>query len=610
MDIKTFDIKRKDQVVLHTYVLQQGDKKEDVLRLALEDACQKKISLKGADLSHTKIKGAVINGLDLSFADLSGAEIIECQANKLNLSSINGKGLLISRSELNGADFSHSNLSHATLHCSHLKKAEVGGASFNGALFNTVDLHAARTHAHASVNFDGAMLFKCNLNSIEFDNPYFRFSRLIKSNLDNTTLTLPKFHKSLIDDCSVKGLHLDGANGSYIKIKWTNIKDISIGGIDNLQKLEVDGFVYNDNKNLSKIIRDNWVSIPRFDYTDAQKSMMSALHDKNQASIDRLCTKVPRPGKQFDLMGMDLSNMDLSGLSLKGINFTGSNFTGSTLIGTDFSNSTLDGAIFNSATQKHLDCSDIKLNKTSMRNTRFTHLNMEYANVKDAVMCFVYMKDVAMVKSEMSGIKMLCSLLDKQSLFNGSQLIGATLKSMELRGGSFANASLKESEIIAVHSSYTRFAKADFTRGLIKKSDFKSVDLSSSDFSGSTLNEVVINHSKLQRVQAIGATLNSVLIENTALQGSNFTRAAMKLGGIKNCNVGGSNWENSMVDSVSITNTNVGDARNTSVAMLTCAGIKQEKAVETHTPAPMPNELKTILQGLRSKPDDFSCYSF
>ena len=601
MDKSCIEILRKDKTLLHSYALKPGDKLQDGLRLALEDACQKQISLSGADLSHKRIVGAVLNGLDLSHADLSGSLFSACQANNANLSSIKGKGLLISRSELNGANLSSADLSHGTIHKSHLKGAEIGGAKFNGALINNTNMDGVKTFQQSNVSFDGAMLFKCSLKSAILDNAYLRFSRIIKTDLDKAHFVLPKFHKSLIDDCSVNGFNLDGAFGSHIKIKRTDIKDIQISGADNLQSVEVDNFVYGESKNLTKIVNDNWVSIPHIDSSAAKLEMLEAIKAKNQFEINRLCVDIPRPGKQFDMSDSDLSSLDLTGLQLKGIDFTGSDFSNSTLTDASLSKSTIDGCLFNSSTGKQLNCAGVIMDGVSARNTRFIHLNMQYSNSKEAVLCFAYIKDVAMVNSEMNGTKILCSYLDKKSLFNDSLLIGANFKSVELRGGSFSGANLSESNLTSVHAAHTRFAKAIMEHSFVKNSDFDRTDFSSVNLSASTLNAVSIRRAKMQRLEALGATMHSVSIEESALQGSNFTRASMKLGCIKDCNVSGSNWDKSMVDTVAISNTNVSDTRNTPTEMMECAGIKQDKPDKTHKPEPMPNELKELLQGFRPK---------
>lgn len=601
MDKSSIEILRRDKTLLHSYALKPGEKLQDGLRLALEDACQKQISLSGADLSHKRIIGAVLNGLDLSNADLSGAVFSACQANNANLSSINGKGLLISRSELNGANLSSANLSHGTLHKSHFKGAEIGGANFNGALINNTNMDGVKTFHQSTVSFDGAMLFKCSLKSATLDNAYFRFSKIIKSDLDKAHFVLPKFHKSLIDDCSVNGFKLDGAFGSHIKIKRTNIKDIQISGVDNLKSVEVDNYVYGESKNLTKIANDDWMPIQGIDHSAARLEMLEAIKTKNQFEIDRLRADIPRPGKQFDMTDSDLSCLDLAGIKLEGIDFTGSDFTDSTLTDASLSKSTLDGCLFNSSTGKQLNCTGVKMDAVSARNTRLIHLNMQYSNSKEAVFCFAYFKDVAMVKSEFNGVKILCSYMDKKSLFNDSLMIGSILKSVELRGGSFAGANLSGSNLTSVHAAHTRFVKAVMEHSFVKNSDFDRTDFSSSNLSASTLNEVSFNRSKMQRLEALGATMHSVSIEQTAMQGSDFSRASVKLGCIKDCNVSGSNWDKSMVDTVAISNTNVSDSRNTPTEMLECAGIKQDRPLEAHKPEPMPNELKELLQGFRLK---------
>jgi hypothetical protein len=88
------------------------------LRLAVQAAVEKKVSLKGADLKGADLKGADLKGADLKGADLEGAYL---------------KGADLKGADLEGADLEGADLEGADLKGAYLKGADLKGADLKGA---------------------------------------------------------------------------------------------------------------------------------------------------------------------------------------------------------------------------------------------------------------------------------------------------------------------------------------------------------------------------------------------------------------------------------------------------------------------------------------------
>jgi uncharacterized protein YjbI with pentapeptide repeats len=107
-------------------------------------------NLRGQDLSHMDLRGAMLMDADLSHANLSGSDLRGANLFQADLSHAN-----LTQAHLEGAELGKANLSRANLTGAKLPHAHLNGANLVAAKLDLADLsHADLTHAlvgHASI---------------------------------------------------------------------------------------------------------------------------------------------------------------------------------------------------------------------------------------------------------------------------------------------------------------------------------------------------------------------------------------------------------------------------------------------------------------------------
>ncbi|WP_286932156.1 pentapeptide repeat-containing protein [Microbacterium sp.] len=114
------------------------------VRVAVEEAVEKRADLRGADLRGADLSGADLSGADLSGADLSGADLSDaiCLSGAY-LSGADLSGADLSGADLSGAYLSGADLSGADLSGAYLSGAYLSGAYLSGAYLSGADLRGA-----------------------------------------------------------------------------------------------------------------------------------------------------------------------------------------------------------------------------------------------------------------------------------------------------------------------------------------------------------------------------------------------------------------------------------------------------------------------------------
>lgn len=157
------------------------------IRLAVELAVEKKISLNeaslnGAFLNGAFLNGALLNGALLNKASLNGAFLNGASLNRafLNGASLNGASLnraSLNRASLNGALLTRASLNEASLNRTSLTRASLDGASLHGAFLNGAFLN-------------GALLDEASLNGASLDGAFLNGASLRR------TKGISKYHTS------------------------------------------------------------------------------------------------------------------------------------------------------------------------------------------------------------------------------------------------------------------------------------------------------------------------------------------------------------------------------------------------------------------------------
>jgi uncharacterized protein YjbI with pentapeptide repeats len=183
------------------------------------------------DLSHAKLRSALLNGINfegaiLNFADLTSADLYSANLSgaviaSAKLSAIldesDLRGAVIGDSNLTGASLGEANLTHAKLIRSNLCKAVLSGANLSYANFSKSDLSGAT--------------------------------------LDRTILVETDFTEATLKDCSIYGIsawNLRLENTKQYNLRVTRFEEPAIT-VDNIELAQ---FVYLllNNENLRKVI--------------------------------------------------------------------------------------------------------------------------------------------------------------------------------------------------------------------------------------------------------------------------------------------------------------------------------------------------------------------
>ena len=110
-------------------VLFEHEQENNTIKKTLEEAVEKKIHFKGANLEGANLKGAYLEGANLEGANLEGANLEGAYLEGANLEGANLKGAYLEGANLEGAYLEGANLKGAYLEGANLEGANLKGAS-------------------------------------------------------------------------------------------------------------------------------------------------------------------------------------------------------------------------------------------------------------------------------------------------------------------------------------------------------------------------------------------------------------------------------------------------------------------------------------------------
>jgi len=103
------------------------------LRVAVELAVRKRVSLSDADLSAANLRAANLRAANLSDADLSAADLSDADLSAANLRAANLRAANLSDADLSDADLSDADLRAANLRDADLRAADLSAADLSDA---------------------------------------------------------------------------------------------------------------------------------------------------------------------------------------------------------------------------------------------------------------------------------------------------------------------------------------------------------------------------------------------------------------------------------------------------------------------------------------------
>ena len=136
--METIEIKNINGVVLFSHTAENNS-----IKLTVEEAVKKNVSLNGADLDGADLAGANLRNTSLKDADLSWADLIGADLEDADLED----------ADLSWADLENANLKDAKFKDANLKGAILKGAFLAGAHLNEANLNAAHLNGAQNIPY-------------------------------------------------------------------------------------------------------------------------------------------------------------------------------------------------------------------------------------------------------------------------------------------------------------------------------------------------------------------------------------------------------------------------------------------------------------------------
>jgi len=344
-------------------------------------------NLSGVNLSNVTLENAIVHYANLSNANLSG------QLNNINGVDFTGSNL--SSANLQGADFTNSslystNLTNANFASANLTGVGFGGANLQGANFNgatlenlpaemkienisgldtnqqNLDLRSATNVNQA--DFTNAIMTGVNLSGMDLNG-----FKLSGANLSNANLSNTKNLKSVI---LLPGLILTGSNSTGVN----GVTDLS--GTD-LSNMKLDGLNFSNVKMQNVNFSNSSFNGTNLTGADLTGSTLTGAKDLNKAILTGATfTNIVAPGAAAsNIPGLDLSTPvgSASPLNLQGLQFGGAN-----LVGVNFSGSDLTGAYLSGARLNEMTATATNFSKANLANAVTDLSTCLYANFASA----------------------------------------------------------------------------------------------------------------------------------------------------------------------------------------------------------------------------------
>ena len=137
--MKTIEIKNIDGVVLFSHTAENNS-----IKITVEEAVKKNVSLNGADLDGADLDGADLEGANLRNTSLKKADLAWANLDGADLEDADLSWADISWADLAEANLKEANLEEANLKGAFLKGADLAGADLAGAVLNAAHLNGAK----------------------------------------------------------------------------------------------------------------------------------------------------------------------------------------------------------------------------------------------------------------------------------------------------------------------------------------------------------------------------------------------------------------------------------------------------------------------------------
>jgi len=239
-----------------------------------------------------------------------------------------------------------------------------------------------------------------------------------------------------------------------------------------------------------------------------------------------------------DLSECVLARADLTGASLAGAKLVGANLGGATLLDAKLGGADLSEAILAKADLSRADFTGARLDRANLTGATFDRTRFEgvqalgmlfyQTDLRGASFAGASLSQGTFVECALGGVDFGGSALDRVTFLQceapGVRFAGArTEKLVICLAGSFEGADFSGAALPMANLRETRLARADFTEALLD-----AADLSGCDLTGATLYRAVAKGARFVKAQCEGANLTSANLMQADLQKADLSGASLK----------------------------------------------------------------------------------
>ena len=542
--------------------------------------------LEGADLTGANLSGATIDNA----TDLTGATIANADVNGTDLTSLSivtglrsggitgtptalppgyaiangylvGANVDLTSANLDGTNLQGLGIGSATLNGATLRNADLRGASFDSSSLVNADLSGANltTNGSASTDFSSAILSGATLNGVTVDSgTSFAYARLTGTSWTGTSLAalnptaypgiyriitggitapptaLPtgwKFFNGYFvgPNANLSGADLHGIDLHGVNLAGTYINNTNLAGA-NLSGLDLSGLslTYSDfsNANFSGVSVSSTTSLTgdRFTGADMGGTSLGPLQAYGFYAVmsgSLAASPASLPGSWVEINDYFIGPY---------ANLTGADFSGVNLTNVNLSTTTVDGAIFATATMTGVSSAAVAGTPASLPPGWFvadSHANNERylagpgANLTSAVFAEIDLTNADLQGANLTNAKFIYGVNVTGVNFAGATMTGVLSEIT----GTPAALPAGWTVILDAASNEHLIGPGAYVYGAYSSIDFTGVDMAGLDLAGVTFYATNLTSANLSNTDLTNATFAYSNLAGTTLSSANLSEA-------------------------------------------------------------------------------------
>lgn len=573
-----FDIKDQNKRVIHSYCLKSHENKNDIVRLALEDAAARKIPLTGAVLTGFKIENAVLNGLDLEGADLKGTLFRNCNLDGANLFNANMQHTQIIGTSMKEVFACEADFQHSIILKSDLSGSNIIHSNFSAAIFHNSNLDRIKAEIGFNV-FEGAFLLNTSLKQSRFNSLCLNSSILIDCDFQGAELGHSQVSDVLFNRCNFNDTHFAFTRGKDTKFAHSPLLNAHLAS-SLLSKPVINGIVVMDGAGLLAELLNGPRSPERnpveIKTPEQVAEMLAAIKARDNAAIIALKIKHNAGQDQFQMHAQNLSNLDLSGLDLSHMDFSGSLFTNSKLTNTNFTRSVLNGTIIGTTREQQLDATQINLTHAVLKTSYLSNIDLPFAKASGCDLSFSKLHCIKAQEGDFQHSRLLRVFMGNRTALDGANFNGSEITHTRIQNSTAACGIFTGTEISTLDVSYSDISDSDFTGSNVQGMNIGHSDAHQIRFKGVPLVGLKALHSDLSGADLSGGVMSNCAFRHTDLNRANLDGSMVKLGSFVDVDCKATDLNGSCFIDTTIKNSDLRQAKNIPESAYTSAGLRQK----------------------------------